>query len=409
MVLESKIKEVAQTQKEIVANSQGIIREELSNIAVQDFFATIISGIRRCGKSTLLAQMLQKDTDNVFFINFEDPRLFDFERNDFERLDRVIAESGCSTIFFDEIQIIPEWERYVRQKLDEKFRVVVTGSNASLLSRELGTKLTGRNFPKELFPFSFEEFCRFTQKTPSEETANDYLHLGGFPEYLATRNEEVLQRLLVDILTRDIAVRYGIRDFRTLQRLALYLLTNVGKLISGNKLKKQFEVGATSTILEYLSHLETSYLLFFVPKFSYSLKKQDINPRKVYAIDTGLVRANSLSFSEDIGQRFENLVYLNLRRKSDEIYYFSEKNECDFVAFENGKITGCIQACYELNNDNLQREINGLSEALDFFNLQEGVIVTRNQKDTITQNGKTLNVVTSWEFLRSSVDKEAMK
>ena len=406
MVLESKIKEVAQTQKEIVANSQGIIREELSNIAVQDFFATIISGIRRCGKSTLLAQMLQKDADNVFFINFEDPRLFDFERNDFERLDRVIAESGCSTIFFDEIQIIPEWERYVRQKLDEKFRVVVTGSNASLLSSELGTKLTGRNLPKELFPFSFEEFCRFTQKTPSEETANNYLHLGGFPEYLATRNEEVLQRLLVDILTRDIAVRYGIRDFRTLQRLTLYLLTNVGKLISGNKLKKQFEVGATSTILEYLSHLETSYLLFFVPKFSYSLKKQDINPRKVYAIDTGLVRANSLSFSEDIRQKFENLVYLNLRRKSDEIYYFSEKNECDFVAFKNGKITGCIQACYELNNDNLQREINGLSEALVFFNLQEGTIVTRNQKDTITQNGKTLNVVPSWEFLKRPANKE---
>ena len=401
MVLEGKIKEVAQSQKQVILSHKGVPREELANVIVQDFFATIISGIRRCGKSTLLAQMLQKEPDNVFFINFEDPRLFDFERNDFERLDRVITESSCLTLFFDEIQIVPEWERYVRQKLDERFRVVITGSNASLLSRELGTKLTGRNLQRELFPFSFEEFCRFTQKTPSEETANDYLHLGGFPEYLASRNEEVLQRLLIDILTRDIAVRYGIRDFRTLQRLALYLLTNVGKLVSGGKLKTQFEVGATSTVLEYMSHLETSYLLFFVRKFSYSLRKQDVNSRKVYAIDTGLVKANSLSFSEDIGRKFENLIYLHLRRKSEEIYYFSEKGECDFIVFQKGQINHCVQVCYDLNNDNLQREINGLIEALDFFNLSEGTIVTFNQKDKIEQNGKTLNVVPSWEFLKN--------
>ena len=399
MVLEGKIKEVAQSQKELITNHKGVIREELANMIVQDFFVTIISGIRRCGKSTLLAQMLQKEPDKVFFINFEDPRLFDFERNDFERLDRVIVESDCKNLFFDEIQIVPEWERYVRQKLDEKFRVVVTGSNASLLSKELGTKLTGRNLQRELFPFSFEEFCRFTKKTPSTETANKYLHLGGFPEYLASRNQEVLQRLLIDILTRDIAVRYGIRDFRTLQRLALYLLTNVGKLVSGGKLKTQFEVGATSTVLEYMSHLETSYLLFFVRKFSYSLRKQDVNPRKVYAIDTGLVKANSLSFSEDIGRKFENLVYLHLRRKFEEIYYFAEKGECDFVVFQKGQISLCVQVCYDLNNDNLQREMSGLIEALDFFNLSEGTIVTFSQKDKIEKNGKVLNVVPAWEFL----------
>lgn len=409
MILEGKIKEVAQSQKQMLRKQKGVPREELANVVVQDFFATIISGIRRCGKSTLLAQLLQKEPESVFFINFEDPRLFDFERNDFERLDRIIAASGCKNIFFDEIQIIPEWERYVRQKLDENCRVVVTGSNASLLSRELGTKLTGRNLQKELFPFSFNEFCRFMQRAPSEKTAKEYLHLGGFPEFLATRNEEILRRLLIDILTRDIAVRYGIRDFRTLQRLTQYLLTNVGKLISGNKLKTQFEVGATSTILEYLSHLETSYLLFFVSKFSYSIKKQDINPRKVYAIDTGLVKANSLSFSEDIGRKFENLIYLHLRRKSVEIYYFSEKGECDFAVFQQGQISRCVQVCYELNNDNLQREVNGLMEALDFFDLQEGTIVTLNQKDIIKQNSKTLNVVPSWEFLVSSADLGAVR
>ena len=251
---------------------------------------------------------------------------------------------------------------------------------------------------KELFPFSFEEYCAFEKEKPSLNMVNNYLNFGGFPEYVSTKNEEVLSRLLNDLLTRDIAVRYGVRDFRTLQRLTLFLLSNVSKLISANKLKIQFEVGSTSTILEYLSHLETSYLLFFLPKFSYSIKKQDINPRKVYAIDTGLVNVNSLSFSEDMGQKFENIIYLYLRRKNDEIYYFSEKNECDFVVFEKGKMKSCIQVCYILNNDNLRREISGILEALDFFDQHEGTIVTLNQKDTIKQNDKVINVVAAYDF-----------
>ena len=400
MILENQLKQIAELQKNrILTSNIGLLRTELQEIHLHNSFVTIISGIRRCGKSTLLAQLLQKDNENTFFLNFDDPRLFDFERNDFERLDNIISEEGYKNVFFDEVQIIPEWERYIRQKLDEKIKIVVTGSNASLLSRELGTKLTGRNLMKELFPFSFEEYCTFEKKEPSLNMVNNYLNFGGFPEYVSTKNEEVLSRLLNDLLTRDIAVRYGVRDFRTLQRLTLFLLSNVSKLISANKLKNQFEVGSTSTILEYLSHLETSYLLFFVPKFSYSIKKQDINPRKVYAIDTGLVNVNSLSFSDDIGQRFENLIYLHLRRKHNEIYYFSEKNECDFVVFEKGKIKSCIQVCYILNNDNLKREINGILEVLEFFGKNEGIIITLNQKDTIKQNGKIIQVVPATDFL----------
>jgi predicted AAA+ superfamily ATPase len=400
MILENHLKQIAELQKNhILINSTGLHRGELSEIRLQNSFATVISGIRRCGKSTLLFQLLKQDKENVFFLNFDDPRLFDFERNDFERLDKIIAEGGFKKVFFDEIQIIPEWERYVRQKLDEKISVVVTSSNASLLSRELGTKLTGRNLMKELFPFSFAEYCAFENKKPSADMVNDYFLYGGFPEYVSSKNEEVLLRLLNDILTRDIAVRYGVRDFRTLQRLTLFLLTNVGRLITANKLKTQFEVGATSTILEYLSHLETSYLLFIVPKFSYSIKKQDINPKKVYAIDTGLVNVNSLSFREDIGQKFENLIYLHLRRKNNEIYYFSEKNECDFVVFEKGKIASCIQVCYMLNNDNLKREIDGMVEALEFFEKNEGFMVTLEQKDTIKKNGKIIHVVPAHDFL----------
>ena len=405
MILESRLEQIAELQKNrILSNSAGLIRAGLSEIRLQNSFVTVISGVRRCGKSTLLSQMLQKDSDRVFFLNFEDTRLFDFEQNDFERLDRIITGGKYEKVFFDEVQVIPQWERYVRQKSDEKMKIVVTGSNASLLSWELGTKLTGRNLLKELFPFSFVEYCSFKKKTPSERTVIDYLLFGGFPEYVSSENEEVLSRLLNDILTRDIAVRYGIRDFRTLQRLTLFLLSNVGRLVSANKLKAQFEVGATSTILEYLSHLEMSYLLFLVPKFSYSQRKQDVNPKKIYAIDTGFVNVHSLSFMEDIGQKFENLIYLHIRRKSREIYYFSEKNECDFVVFEKGEIKSCIQVCYNLNNDNFKREINGMMEALVFFGKNEGTIVTLNQKDTIRQNGKIIHIVPAYSFLSTGVE-----
>lgn len=254
----------------------------------------------------------------------------------------------------------------------------MTGSNASLLSRELGTKLTGRHITKELFPFSYHEFISFRKLKPSVQSVLDYLKIGGFPEYIKEGTDDILNHLFEDILIRDIAVRYNIKDVRTLQRLAQYLISNVGKPISGNKLKNLFEVGATSTILEYLSHMEYSYLLHLVPKFSYSLKKQIANPRKVYAIDTGLVNVNSGSFTEDNGRKLENLIFLHLRRMHKEIYYFLEKGECDFITFKNGAFDEAIQVCYELNSENLERELNGIAEALEFFNKDEGTLVRKN-------------------------------
>ena len=181
--------------------------------------------------------------------------------------------------------------------------------------------------------------------------------------------------------------------------MAQYLISNVGKPVSGNKLKNIFEVGATSTVLEYLSHMEYACLLHFVPKFSYSLKKQIANPRKVYAIDTGLVNVNSGSFTEDNGRKFENLIFLHLRRTYKEIYYFSEKGECDFIAFKNGAFHQAIQVCYELNSDNLDREINGMIEAMELFNIEEGTLVTISQKDQFEKNGKIIHVVPAHEYL----------
>jgi uncharacterized protein len=400
MVLENVISNVIEAQK---ANMDvldlGLHRNSIKTLPDLTSHALIVSGIRRCGKSTLLYQLLKERHPEALYLNFEDTRLYDFDPSDFVRLDKVVRESKSKTLFFDEIQIIDRWEVYVRQKLDEGSKIVITGSNASLLSRELGTKLTGRHITRELFPFSYAEFNAFAGSGPSEESVLSYLQTGGFPEYIKSGLDEILHHLFEDILIRDIAVRYGVRDVKTLQRLALYLVSNVGTRITGNRLKGMFESGSTNTIMDYLSHFEYTYLFHFVPKFSYSLRKQLVNPRKVYASDTGLINANSGSFTDDLGSRFENLVFLHLRRQFKEIYYFAEKGECDFVVSEKGAVKQVLQVCYELTADNLDRELNGLFEAMDFFKLKAGTIVTLHQTDEFERDGKKISVVPAKEYL----------
>ena len=400
MILQSAISQVIETQKANLAQKDpGLKRDALATLPDLSAFALIVSGIRRCGKSTLLFQLLKERYPDALYLNFEDPRLYEFGPTDFARLDESIKASASNVLFFDEIQIIPEWERYVRQKLDEDYKLVITGSNPSLLSRELGTRLTGRHITKELFPFSYHEFCGFRGLSHDKSSLLSYLELGGFPEYLKQGIPEILNQLFEDILIRDIVVRYSLRDVKTLQRLAFYLLSNVSKLITGNRLKTLFEIGSTSTVMEYLSHLEYSYLFQFVPKFSYSLRKQIANPRKVYAIDTGLINVNSGSFSEDDGRKFENLVYLHLRQKYREIYYFAEKNECDFVIINNSKLVEAVQVCFELNPDNINRELDGIVEALTLFNADEGFIVTLDQTDRLEKNGKVIHVLPAYHYL----------
>ena len=400
MILKSTLSNVLKAQKSNLKKLDlGLTRDTLPTLPDLTSHALIVSGIRRCGKSTLLYQLLTEKYPDAVYLNFEDTRLYDFEANDFNRLDDLITESQSRVLFFDEIQIIENWERYIRQKLDEGFKTVITGSNASLLSKELGTKLTGRHITKELFPFSYNEFNSFKKLKPSDSSVQSYLEIGGFPEYVKSETEEILHHLFEDILIRDIAVRYGVRDVKTLQRLALYLISNVGKLITGNRLKSLFEIGSTSTVMDYLSHLESTYLFHFVPKFSYSLRKQLVNPRKLYAIDTGMIKVNSGSFSNDFGRKFENLIFLHLRRQFKEIYYFAETGECDFVVFEKGAATQVIQVCYELNPDNMDRELNGLFEAMEHFNFTDGQIVTMNQTDKFERNGRVANIVPASEYL----------
>jgi hypothetical protein len=283
---------------------------------------------------------------------------------------------------------------------DEGYAVYLTGSNASMLSIELGTKLTGRYISKELFPFSYQEFLTFTNQQASTDSAVDFLYGGGFPEFLKYGDQDILQQVLYDIIYRDIAVRYQVKKHETLKQLAVYLISNISKTLSYNQLRKTFELGSASTAIDYLSYFQNSYLLFAIPMFDYSLKKQIYNPKKVYAVDTGLAGVNSLSMSKDMGRKLENAVFIHLRRKNDQIYYFGAAGECDFLVREQDRISQCIQVCAHLNDDNYSREIKGLTEAIKYSGSTSGIIVTLDQEDKIEKDDILMDVVPFWKWAK---------
>jgi predicted AAA+ superfamily ATPase len=402
MLLKAAIQDIISHQNAQVQQFQrGIEREMLAGFSPVKTHVRIITGVRRCGKSTLMRQILNKfGSGNFVFINFEDPRFSSFEPSDHIKLIQVLEENYTGSIyFFDEIQNLPEWHKFVRIVHDKRKEIYITGSNAAMLSGEFGTKLTGRHLSSVLFPFSYKEYLVYTNQKPGETSFQQYAKFGGFPDFLANQNEEILQQLFNDIVIRDIVVRYGIKDERLIKELGVYLLSNVGKEFSFNKLKNLFSIGSANSVSNYIGYFESTYLFFTVPRYSYSLKQQVVNPKKIYAIDNGMIKANSLSFSDDLGRMLENLVYLELRRKGYEIYYFNESGECDFIYKRLNKTEGAIQVCYQLTADNQKREINGLLAALNFSGLKEGLILTFNEEDNLQIEGKNITIMPVWKWM----------
>lgn len=401
MVSQQIIADVIQAQAYAwLKKNWGVSREMTSEIPHATGFASIITGLRRSGKSTMMMQVLQQNfQEKALFLNFEDPRLATFSTEDFERLYNEIINRKNKLLFFDEIQIISGWEIFVNQLLREDFKVFITGSNASLLSRELGTHLTGRHFSTELFPFSYSEFLTYFKREGSEKTFADYLQKGGMPDYLRTNVGTYLNTLLDDIIIRDIAIRHGLREVNSLRQLTVYLLSNIGNLISANGLVGMFGVKSATTLLHYFSFLSDAYIVEFVPLFDYSLKKQIRNPQKVYAIDLGMYHQNRIVFSPNYGAVLENAVYLHLRKKYKDIFYFQNQGECDFVTTINGHPEDLYQVCYDLNSMNLYRETEGLYQAMDFFKKEKAFIITMNQKDIFKKNNKTIDVIPAWQWI----------
>lgn len=405
MIRQEEIALVVNSQRDtFLKQDLGFTRAALRDIPTADSFATIISGMRRCGKSTLLMQLLHKDVGNTLFLNFDDIRLSGFETGDLARLHREVERQQVKVLYFDEIQIIKGWEKYIHQVLREGYKVYITGSNASMLSIELGTHLTGRHLSMELFPFSYMEFITFRELKNGKDAVLTYLKTGGIPEYIKTGISTVLNTLVDDILIRDVAVRHSLRDVTSLRRVTTYLITNIGNLISANKLVGMFDIKSPSTFLEYFSFLKDAYVLDFVTMFSHSLKVQARNPRKVYVMDMGLYTENAVCTSDNMGKRFENLIFLHLRRKYNHIFYYKNRGECDFIILEKNVVTQAIQVCLAVNDENFDREYKGLSEAMKELGLREGTIVTLDQRDRYEKDGLVITMIPVYEFIADFQD-----
>jgi predicted AAA+ superfamily ATPase len=375
----NSLRKIVEREKAIPMNSNRIV---------------VITGIRRCGKSTLLKHNI-KNFDEAIFINFEDIRLEGFDKNDFLKIEKIATEDHIRYLVFDEIQNVVDWEKFIRSAHDKGFQIFISGSNASMLSRELGTHLTGRHLQLELFPFSFGEYLKLKSLEENAENFLLYLHNGGFPEYLQSEEEDYLRSLAKDIVIRDIAVRRNIKNDHLLMRLLTFLMSNTGKEFSYNNISKLLEIKSVRTTIDYCDYLKESYLIDFLPRFSFSIKQQQMNPQKIYAIDTAMAKSISLSLSEDSGRKLENVVFLMLKRFSIELLYFKdEKSECDFIVKKGNQICMAVQVCWQITSENLEREINGLKKAMNTLSLDKGFIITMNQEDSFDN----IKAFPAWKF-----------
>ena len=378
--------------------SEGLMRNVNVNDDILDTHALILTGVRRCGKSTVMTQRIRRKQMPWFYMKFDAPQLVSLELSDSARLDKVVEQSGAHRLFLDEIHELDGWELYVLEKLDEGFRVCVTGSNASLLKGERASKLTGRHVSVELFPFSYTEFLAFTKKKKGRTSVEEYLEIGGFPRYVQTREESHLMELFDDIVYRDVIVRHGIREVGAVERLAAYLSENPGCRFSATRMLKPLGVSNASTVTHWCDWFEDAYLFFFVPKYCDSERAQLVNPRKTYCVDTGLLQVVSTRLVFNDALRFENLVFLALRRSFRDIYYHDDGGECDFIAVRRHPVVLDVQACVELTSDALERELSGVRSAMARFELDEGWIVTLGQSDVYQVPEGTVRIVPFHDF-----------
>lgn len=404
MLRQNQIAQVIDIQEATYKPRPGeILREQLPHIKNVSEYASIITGMRRVGKSTLLRQIAtSKKYDHVTYLNFDDIRLTAFEADDFNRLYNEIRARGAKELFFDEIQLVKGWEIFIHQLLREDYTIYISGSNATLLSVDLGTHLTGRHLQNELFPFSYTEFLTFEKTKVSAASFQQYMLKGGIPEYLRTQEPLILSSLLDDVLIRDIAVNKGVSNVQSLRQLAVYLLSNIGKPYSANRLKSVCGVASSTTVSDYISYMIDAYLIGSIGLYSDSLQVTARNPKKVYCYDTGLIASLSLSKTPDKERLLENMVFIWLRHRYalNHIFYEQGEGECDFVAVDTANHPELlIQVCYELNDDNFQREMNGLTEAMRKYQLHQGFIITADDEDEFNTEVGKVNVVKAWKWM----------
>jgi hypothetical protein len=429
-----KLKELIIGHKEKFLSRGGLIRRE-----IQDEIANyipqreilIITGVRRSGKSSLMKllcdDLLSSENvleNNILYLNFEDERFVPFTIQDFEPLYETFMElenpQGRIYLFLDEIQNISGWEKWLNRLYEfENVKIFVTGSNASLLSSEISTALTGRNRQIVTWPFSLREFLAMKgvlidtkslykrqKKVEIKRLFKEYLELGGFPEVLKIGDTTLLEQYYKDIIYRDVITRYGIKNVKEIKELTLFLAANPGTVQSYKNMQRMIAVRSQNTVKNYLEALNNVYLFISMDLFDYSLKRQIYNPSKIYCIDAALSNSISFKFSRDVGHMYENVVFLELLRRNKELYYWKSKKgkEVDFIIKEGIQITEAIQVCFSLENEKTkQRELQALEEVKDELKAERLTVITDDQESTVSielPGGQDeINIIPLWKWL----------
>ncbi len=421
------IKRIIVDQKEQLEEffaTENIIEREVDTVKLRKFLvhpnALVITGPRRCGKSTLAAVLFGAETFG--YLNFDDERLAGFSTKDFNLMLEAFYDlygQDLKCFVFDEIQNVPKWELFIN-RLRKTKKIVVTGSNANLLSGDLATHLTGRYLEVTLYPFSFREFLKvkkvdfkkedlYSTKKISQikKYLQEYLKVGGFPEAYIF-GSAMVNKIYDDVITKDILLHYGVRNKNALRQFSNYLISNFSGEISYARLGKAFDIKNVHTVRNYADYLRSSFLIFIIEKFSYKLKQQFITSKKVYGVDTGLINSVAFQFSENSGKIMENAVFLDLKRRADydsgkmEIYYWQDYTgtEVDFVVKNGKKITQLIQVAQELVNiETKQRETRSLLKASKELRCNDLLLITEHEEGIEIIDGKKIAIRPLWKWL----------
>lgn len=387
-----------------------------------------VIGSRRSGKTYLFFQIMTSilkfsPIENIIYINFEDERLSK-KQEDLQYILESYFELYPDSkkpiyFFFDEIQDIPGWEKFVRRVYDTVSQnIFLTGSSSNFLNGEIASSLRGRGIVYELYPLSFNEYLRFnnidtadtystTQRGRIKRSFNKYLVDGGFPEIVFTTDElkhKIFRSYFDVMIYRDIIERYEVRSVSVLKYFIKKSISNTAKRLSVhklyNELKSQGIKLSKDTLYNFSNYVQDCYLLFLINQYSESLSVQNVNEKKIYCIDNGLANSVSFKFSEDRGRMLENLVFLELKRREKEIYYSTgTKGECDFVIKGKKGISEAIQVTKEIEDGNRERELKGLVEAMNLFGIKQGIILTENQNDEIKIDKKVVKIKPIWQWL----------
>lgn len=402
---------------------KGIKREALEDVLslVDLHKIKVITGVRRSGKSTILYQIIDNllshvPPNSIVLMNFDDARLSTVEFSDILKAYIEHMKPEFMYLFLDEVHNAKNWVSSIRRLTDtRKANIFITDSCSYFIPIDYAKILTGRKISIELFPLSFREYLKFknvkVEMHGTEERAKlrgylrDYILNGGFPE-IALTNWDKGKRILIeyfgDIITKDITSRYDV-NYQKIRDLAYYLISNIGQRVTLRKLRNIFGLGI-ETAQKYIHYLETVYLIFAVKNFSEKVKEQIIMPKKIYAIDTGMVNAVGFKISENFGPALENVVYLELRRRGYDVYYLKIDNkEVDFIARKGIKTEKIINVCYDPTEEKTRkREIEGMLKALKTLRERKGLILTWEHKEKIRIGEKEIIFTPIYEWLLGS-------